>query len=94
MLLAITSLAHLRGILKTKHSADQVVEDYVKASDIVDYNLKLHKKLRKARRKMVNGGVMVGERGKKKDGKRPPPDSGYKDGLKFYKMPPPNPPRK
>ncbi len=60
---------------------------------IMDYNLKMHKKLRKARKQMVGGiARLVGER--KKKGDHPPSDSTYKDDFKFYKMPPPNPPRK
>ncbi len=61
---------------------------------MVDYSLKLHKKLNKMRKGLQGGKPMIGERETKKKGMNRKPDSTYKDKFRFYKMPPPNPPSK
>ena len=60
---------------------------------LIDYSLKMHKKLQQARKKMLKGeGRMIGENRKRK-GKNPPPDSTDRE-LKFYNMPKAMPPSK
>lgn len=62
-------------------------------SYILEYNLEMHRRLQKAREQMLRGGSrMMGKRVKRKQIRSP--DSTYKHSFKFYKMPPPNPPRK